>query len=57
VPDVQYELLPPIVGTAGNAFTVLDSEVAIADWQVTPPAHTVNRTVADFAPAAAELNG
>jgi hypothetical protein len=30
--------------------TIAEVGVALADWQVTPPAATVNRTVAVFAP-------
>jgi hypothetical protein len=41
---------------AGNACTVDVFTALTADWQVTPPANTVNCTVAVFAPAADVLN-
>jgi hypothetical protein len=39
-----------IVAAAGNACTVDVFTPLTADWQVTPPAKTVNCTVAVFAP-------
>jgi hypothetical protein len=45
-----------IVAAAGNACTVDVFTALTADWQVTPPAKTVNCTVAVFAPTAAVLN-
>jgi hypothetical protein len=45
-----------IVGVLGSTCTVEVLTPVTADWQVTPPAKTVNRTVAVFAPAAAVLN-
>jgi hypothetical protein len=45
-----------MVGAAGNACTVDVFNALTADWQVTPPASTVNRTVAVFAPVETVLN-
>jgi hypothetical protein len=45
-----------IVAAAGNACTVDVFTALTADWQFTPPAATVNRTVAVFAPVVDVLN-
>jgi hypothetical protein len=46
-----------IVAAAGNSCTVDVFTALTADWQVTPPAATVNRTVAVFAPVVVVLMG
>jgi hypothetical protein len=45
-----------IVAAAGSACTVEVFNALTADWQLTPPAKTVNCTVAVLAPTAAVLN-
>jgi hypothetical protein len=45
-----------IVAAAGSACTVDVLTPLTADWQITPPAKTVNCTVAVLAPTAEVLN-
>jgi hypothetical protein len=45
-----------MVGVLGSTCTVEVLTPVTADWQATPPAKTVNRIVAVFAPAVTVLN-